>query len=195
MLPTSGESRGFIHFPFNNTLLRSMRRLIFALSLGLLFALAAPMNSQAQSFKIGPRATVAAGDISDLGGDFGLGADARVGIPGFPVDGNAAFTYYFADNTIWTLDINALYTLPVTGPVSPYVGGGIGITGAEVVSSFSVGPGGTSTTTTTETDTALNLVGGVEFSAGALSPFAELNLTAGGDISRFGITGGVLYGF
>jgi opacity protein-like surface antigen len=172
-----------------------MKRLAFALTVGLFFAFTVPANTQAQSFEVGPRATISLGDISDAGGDFGLGADARVGIPSIPVDGNAAFTYFFADNTVWTLDINALYPLPVTGPVSPYVGGGVGITGFEQVTQVSVGPGGASTETETTTDTALNIVGGVKFSAGALTPFVEANLGVGGDVDRFGITGGLLFGF
>jgi len=161
-----------------------MKRLAFALTVSLLFVFAIPANTQAQSFKIGPRATVSLGDISDVGGDFGIGANARVGVPTLPVDGDAAFTYYFADDplTIWTLDLNALYPLPISNPaIEPYLGGGVGITGLSNGSS--------------DTDTALNLVGGVEFSAGALSPFLEANLGVGGDIDRFGITGGLLYGF
>lgn len=161
-----------------------MKRLALILTAGFLFVFFVPTNAQAQSLKLGPRATVSLGDISDVGGDFGIGANARVGIPGVPVDGDGAFTYYFADDpfTVWTLDLNALYPLPLANPAfEPYVGGGIGITGLSNGSS--------------DTDTALNLVGGIEFSAGGLSPFVEANLGVGGDIDRFGITGGLLYGF
>ncbi len=172
-----------------------MKRLAFTLAVGLLFVFAVPSNIQAQSFELGPRATISVGDISDLGGDFGIGADARVGFSGIPVDGNAAFTFFFADNTIWTLDLNAVYPFPVSGPVSPYAGVGVGIVGFEQVTGFSAGPGGTATTQTeTTTDAGLNIVGGAKFNAGALTPFAELNLGVG-DISRFGITGGLLFGF
>ena len=176
-----------------------MKRLAFALTVSLLFVFAIPANTQAQSFKIGPRATVSLGDISDVGGDFGIGANARVGVPTLPVDGDAAFTYYFADDpfTVWSFDINALYPLPLENPAfSPYVGAGVAITSFDneqtVQNPFG---GGTTTVGSSTTDTALNLVGGVEFSAGALSPFLEANLGVGGDIDRFGITGGLLYGF
>jgi hypothetical protein len=175
-----------------------MKRLAFVLSLGLLFALAGPVTSQAQSVKLGPRATISLGDISDAGGDFGIGANARVGVPGLPVDGDAAFTYYFADDpvTVWSFDINALYPLPLENPAfSPYVGAGIGITGFDSEQTIQSPFGGSRTVGTSTTDTALNLVGGVEFSAGALSPFVEANIGVGGDVDRFGITGGLLYGF
>ena len=175
-----------------------MKRLAFVLSLGLLFALVGPATSQAQSFKLGPCATISLGDISDVGGDFGIGANARVGFPGVPVDGDAAFTYYFADDpaTVWSFDINALYPLPLENPAfSPYVGAGIGITGFDNEQTIQSPLGGSRTVGTSTTDTALNLVGGVEFSAGALSPFVEANLGVGGDVDRFGITGGLLFGF
>lgn len=160
-----------------------MKRLAFALSLGLLFALAVPVNSQAQSVKLGPRATVSLGDISDLGGDFGLGANARVGVPGVPVDGDAAFTVFFADDpfTVWTLDLNALYPLPIENPAfSPYAGAGLAFT--------------TISNGASNTETALNVLGGVEFNAGAVSPFAEINVGIG-DPDRIGISAGLLFGF
>jgi len=169
-----------------------MKRLAFALTAGLLLVCAVPTNASAQSVKVGPRATISLGDISDVGGDLGIGANARVGLPSIPVDGHGAFTYYLADEnwTVWSLDINAIYPLPVTGPVSPYVGGGLGITN----SSFENTVAGR-TTTSSDTDTALNLVGGVEFNAGGLTPFAELNVGVGGDLSRVGLSGGLLFGF
>lgn len=160
-----------------------MKRLALALSLGLLFAVAVPMNSQSQSFKLGPRATISAGDISDFGGDFGLGGNIRAGAPGIPVDGDAAFTVFFADDpfTVWTLDLNALYPLPLENPVfSPYAGAGVAFT--------------TISNGDSNTETALNLVGGVEFSAGTVSPFAELNIGVG-DPDRVGVSAGLLFGF
>ena len=168
-----------------------MKRLAFALTVGLLFAVAVPSNAPAQSFKVGPRATISLGDISDAGGDLGIGANARVGIPTVPVDGHGAFTYYFANEnyTIWTLDLNAIYPLPVTGPVSPYVGGGLGLLSSSFETSFQG-----QTQSTSDTEASLNLVGGVEFNAGGLTPFAELNVGVGGDWSRVGISGGLLFG-
>lgn len=170
-----------------------MKRLAFTLAVGLLFVCAVPSNIQAQSFELGPRATISVGDISDAGGDFGLGADARVGLSGIPVDGNAAFTYFFADNTVWTFDLSVVYPFPVSGPVSPYAGAGVGITGFEQVT-VTANRTGTTTQSETTTDTALNIVGGVKFNAGGLTPFAEVNVGVGGDIDRFGLTGGLLFG-
>lgn len=143
-----------------------------------------PLNSHAQNVKLGPRATVSLGDISDVGGDIGIGANGRVAIPDVPVDGDAAFTYFFADDpySIWALDLNALYPFPVENPsFMPYAGGGVAITNTSI-------DGGGS-----DTDAALNLVGGIEFSAGAVSPFVELNVGVGGDIDRFGLSGGLLF--
>jgi hypothetical protein len=122
-----------------------------------------------------------------VGGSFGLGANARVGIPTIPVDGHGAFAFYFANDnyTVFTVDLNALYSLPVTGPVAPYVGG-VGITSTSID-----GQNGS----TSDTDTALNVIGGTEFSAGTLTPFVEANLSVGGDFDRFGITGGLRFGF
>lgn len=161
-----------------------MKRLSLLFAVLLLVGGIAPLNSQAQNFKLGPRATVSLGDVSDLGGDIGIGANGRVNIPDVPVDGDVAFTYFFADDpySVWTLDLNALYPLPVEDQgFTPYAGGGVGIT------SWSIDGGGSTS------DTALNLVGGIEFSAGDISPFVEVNLGVGGDVDRFGLSGGLLF--
>lgn len=161
-----------------------MKRSALLFAVLLLLGGTVPLNSHAQSVKLGPRATISLGDISDLGGDIGIGANGRVDIPDIPVNGDAAFTYFFADDpfTVWTFDLNALYPFPVENPAfTPYAGGGVAITNT------SVDGGGSNT------DAALNLVGGIEFSAGAVSPFVEVNVGVGGDIDRFGLSGGLLF--
>jgi hypothetical protein len=45
------------------------------------------------------------------------------------------------------------------------------------------------------TEVGVNIVGGARFPLGSLEPFAQLNATLGGDLERFGITGGLLFSF
>lgn len=111
-----------------------MRKLI-SLTLLLVFVfLLTPRQADAQAaiFKLGPRATVEASDISDAyGGSFALGADVRLQTPALPVQGNGSFDFYFADDpwTVWTVDLNAVYPFAIEGqPFMPYAGAGLGIT-------------------------------------------------------------------
>lgn len=164
-----------------------MKRFALLFSFLLFLVATIPQHSQAQNFRLGPRATISLGDISDLGGDIGIGGNARVAIPDVPVDGDVAFTYFFADDptSVWTLDFNALYPFPLEEQTFlPYAGGGIALTNT------SVEVAGQSAS---DTDAALNLVGGVEFDAGAVSPFLEVNVGVGGDVDRFGLSGGFLF--
>jgi opacity protein-like surface antigen len=169
-------------------------------------AAAVPLTSQAQmesesAFKIGPRATVALNDISDFGGDFAIGGDVRYDLSASanaPIQLSGAFDYYFVEDretvtggiggvqteevsaSAYTIDLNGLYSFPVEGAFSPYAGAGLGIVG-------------TSLGDASDTDIGVNLVGGAEFEAGSLRPFAEAQVSFGGDFTRFGITGGVLF--
>lgn len=181
-----------------------MKRLVLTLVSALFLVAASPLSSQAQ-FKVGPRATIALSDLSDAGADFAIGADARYDLSesvDAPIQLSGAFDFYFADDqqvpganqsvgqTIFTVDLNGHYMFPVEGTVSPYAGAGIGITSSSTdeveVNNVTVGGGST-------TDTGLNIVGGAEFEAGSLRPFVEGQITVGGDIDRFGITGGLLF--
>ena len=167
--------------------LNLMKRSALLFAVLLLLGGTVPLNSHAQSFRIGPRATVSLGNISDLGGDVGIGANGRVDIPDVPVNGDAAFTYFFADDptSVWTLDLNALYPFPLEEQTFlPYAGGGLALTNT------SVEIAGRSAS---NTDVALNLVGGVEFDVGVISPFLEVNVGVGGDVDRFGLSGGLLF--
>jgi opacity protein-like surface antigen len=171
-----------------------MKKLTFLSVLLALFLIAAPNNAQAQDgFKVGPRVTIDLGDISDaFGGDFALGADVRVMIESLPVDGQASFDYYFAEDpwTVFAFDINALYPFAMEDqPFRPYVGAGLGIArwSADVESDFGFG------FSTSNTDVGINLLGGAEFPLDGFTPFAQAQFTVGGDADRFGITGGVLF--
>lgn len=177
-----------------------MRKLVsFTLLLAFAFLLT-PRQADAQAeveetiFKLGPRATVDANDISDaFGGSFALGGDVRLQTPALPVQGNGSFDFYFADDpyTIWTVDLNAVYPFAIEDQAfMPYAGAGLGITrwsGAEV---------GIPEIELSDTDIGLNLVGGAELAMGnGISPFAQAQVTVAGDADRLGITGGVLLSF
>lgn len=173
-----------------------MKRLALIVATAFLFAAAAPLTVHAQmddgggAFKIGPRLTLDVGDISDAyDGTIALGADARYHPASFPVSGSVAFDYYFAaDNvTVYTVDVNALYPIETDASFSPYVGGGIGFTNVSVDIQTGLGTVGGSTT-----ETGFNLVGGAEFEVGAVQPFAQAQVTFG-DLTRIGITGGLLF--
>lgn len=174
-----------------------MKKLTLFSALFALLLLAAPNNAQAQVevdqpvFKLGPRVILDVGDVSDAGGDFGIGADVRIQIPSLPVQGNGSFNYYFTDDpyTIFAIDLNAVYPFGVDNQsFTPYAGGGLGIT--RVSADINTGFGSVDAS---DTDIGLNLVGGAEFNAGNVTPFVEGQFTVGGDWNRFGITGGLLF--
>lgn len=176
------------------------RSFICTLSLVLLLTLTGIGAAQAQSddsgFKIGPRATLALGDISDFGGDFAVGADVRYGLSGLPVEISGSFDYYFVENqtkplgvsgqtvevntALFTVDLNGLYNVEVEGGFSPYVGAGLGIVGAVI-------------SNTSDTDIGANVVAGSEYGSGTFRPFLQGQASFGGDFTRLGITGGVLF--
>lgn len=173
-----------------------MKRFSVLAATALFLAVAFPLTSQAQmesesAFKIGPRITLSLGDISDAyGGDLAIGADARYRFAEFPIQGNAAFDFYFADEdiTVFTIDVNAVYPIDAGEAFSPYVGAGLGYTNisVDVETDFGRFSGDA-------TDTGLNLVGGAEFdTGGSLTPFAQAQFTVG-DLDRFGLTGGLLF--
>ena len=153
------------------------------------------------SFKIGPRATIALGDLSNAGADFAIGGDVRYDLSAnvdAPIQLSGAFDFYFADDrqflnttasqTIFTVDLNGHYIFPTEGTISPYAGAGLGITNVSVDIDTPAGNSGGD-----DTDIGLNLVGGVEFQTGSVRPFAQGQVSFGGDFTRFGITGGVLF--
>lgn len=171
-----------------------MNRLALAVATALLFFAAGPLLSHAQmngdgaKFKVGPRLTLDIGDISDVyNGTVALGADARYHPAEFPVGGNVAFDFYFADDnvTVYSLDFNALYPIETDASFSPYVGAGLGYTNVSVDTGTRFGSFGGS-------DTGINLVGGAEFEVGSVQPFAQAQVTLG-NLTRLGITGGVLF--
>lgn len=180
-----------------------MRRLtLLAASLFLAVGLLAPTSAQAQSsFKIGPRIGIPLGDVSDRGGNFFFGADARVYNDALPVVISPSFDYYLLDDqsvngqsagqTVIAVDINALYEFGIDNEAFvPYAGGGLAITrwSQEDVTFGNVTYDGGSST-----EVGLNIVGGARFPLGTVDPFVQLNATLGGDVQRLGLAGGLLF--
>lgn len=191
--------------PFSTFTMKRLAILTTVVLLGI--GLSGPLTAQGQtSFKVGPRIGIPVGDVSDLGGNFFFGADARVGSPALPVMINGSFDFYLTDDietggedlsqTIFAVDINALYEFGIDNPAfTPYAGGGLAITRSSVEevtvdTGFGTGTFGGGS----DTEVGLNLVGGARFPVGSFEPFAQLNATLGGDVQRFGITGGLLFG-
>jgi opacity protein-like surface antigen len=173
-----------------------MKRLATLVAAFFFLAAAFPLASQAQmesesTFKVGPRATLSLGDLSDVyDGTVAVGGDVRYNPAELPVKGSGAFDFYFAqeNTTVFTVDVNVLYPIDAGELLSPYVGAGLGYTdiSIDVDSQFGNFGGGGS-------DTGLNLVGGTEFETdSSFTPFAEARFTLG-DFDRFGITGGILF--
>jgi opacity protein-like surface antigen len=161
----------------------------------LLLMLLAAQPAQGQTIiKVGPRLTLDFGDITDASGDsWGYGGDVRLRSADYPIQANGSLDYYPAGEnlTIVAFDVNAVYLFDAEDQaVMPYVGLGLGV--VRVSSDIDVGDvdfGGD------DTEAGVNLVGGVEFDMGFLTPFVQAQFTNGGDIDRFGITGGLLLTF
>lgn len=179
--------------------LRATASLVLAVFLALAFSPAAQAQMESEStgssgIKVGPRATVALNDISDFGGDFAIGGDVRYDLSestGSPIQLSGAFDFYFVDDrtvlagneqsaSAFTVDLNGLYSFPTEGNFSPYAGAGLGIVRTSVGSA-------------SDSDVGLNLTGGAELETESFRPFAQAQLSLGGDFTRFGITAGVLF--
>jgi len=183
-----------------------MRKLSFiAPALFALLLFAAPQQVDAQtSIEVGPRLGIDLGDASDIGGDFFIGAEGRIGTDALPVIINPSFDYYFVDSpegvdrSLIAIDINALYEFGIDNQAfTPYAGGGIGITrvsvsseGVDVPGFGSLGGGSSSSS-----EVGLNLIGGARFETGSLQPFAQAKINVGSDITLFNLMGGLLFSF
>ncbi|NBC87431.1 MAG: outer membrane beta-barrel protein [Bacteroidetes bacterium] len=164
-----------------------MKKFSFATLFVALLFLAVPTQDAHAQVKIGPRAVLSVGDISDAGGDFGIGADVRFLAGDLPVTFNGAFDYYFVDNelnddlSIFTIDFNALYMFGVDNQAfTPYAGGGLGVTRA-------------SANDVSNSEVNLNIIGGAEFPLEQFTPFVQAQFGVGGDVDRFNIAGGLLF--
>lgn len=152
-----------------------------------------PSEAQAQTdIKIGPRLGIPLGDVSDGGGNLFFGVDARIDSDAVPVVLSPSFDYYLTDvdNLSYiAVDLNGLYAFDIDSEgVSPYAGGGLAITRSSVDVPDALGGGSSSST-----DIGLNLVGGARFMLDPVEPFVQLNAGIGGDVTRLGLTGGILF--
>ena len=173
-----------------------MKRLSFATIVVALLFLALPTQDAHAQVKLGPRVVLSVGDISDAGGDFGIGADIRFLAGDLPVTFNGVFDYYFVDDefdqglSIFTIDFNALYMFGIENEAfTPYAGGGLGITrlSADEIQT------GTGTFDPSQTEVNLNIIGGAEFPLDSFTPFVQAQFGVGGDVDRFNIAGGLLF--
>jgi len=180
-----------------------MKRFSIATLFAALLFLAIPTQDAQAQVKLGPRAVISVGDISDAGGDFGIGADVRFLAGDLPVTFNGAFDFYFVSDqeipgtneevgaTIFTIDFNALYMFGIENEAfTPYAGGGLGITRA---SSDDVDTGFGTVEGESNTEVNLNIIGGAEFPLESFTPFVQAQFGVGGDIDRFNIAGGLLF--
>jgi hypothetical protein len=88
---------------------------------------------------------------------------------GYHLELYPSFDYFFVDagtGTVWAINADLKYRLPIQGADFLYIGGGVNFTR----SSF----GGTG-----NTDTRGNVIAGLESRRGNIHPFAEFRLTAG----------------
>jgi opacity protein-like surface antigen len=131
------------------------------------------------------------GDLTIFeGGDFGLGARSEFGTSSLAVI--LSFDYYFPDQEIgdlrfYELNANLAFTLPIEG-FRPYFGGGIGIARVSFEADFFLD---------SETDTGINILGGIKFGGGIVTPFVEARYVFYDQdeafTNRFVLTGGILF--
>lgn len=159
-----------------------MKKLILS-ALVAAFALFGVSEAQAQGVQFGVGGAYGFSS-SDLFADVGPGIEGRVGIPieaGFgTLKTTGSFGYFFPseDFTYWEINGNLAYMFEA-GTATPYAGAGLNFANFSNGGSFN--------------EIGLNLLGGVEFSAGALNPYLEgaFQLSGGEQIM---IKGGLLFG-
>jgi opacity protein-like surface antigen len=121
-----------------------------------------------------------------------VGADLRLTFSLSPLTINPTFDYHFdEDRTLFQFGVNALYVLPVSAPLKPYAGVGIGLT------AFAYDDSGVMMTGANQRDgqgsrVGLNLIGGVTFATPWLTPFLQTMVSLG-EIDLVTIGGGVLF--
>lgn len=124
------------------------------------------------------------------GGDFGIGARSEFGTSSLALV--LSFDYYFPGDELenlkfYELNANIAFTFPTEG-FRPYVGGGVGIARVSFDEDFF---------SDSETQTGINILGGVKFGGGPVSPFIEGRYVfydeEEGFTNRFVLTGGILF--
>ncbi len=139
-------------------------------------------DAQAQAFRWGPELSLATES------DVGIGARLEFDIASSPLTVIGSFDYYFPGGNVDYFEFNGnlIYNFRVASApkITPYAGGGLNIAHVSVER--------TDGSDISDTDPGLNLLGGVRFDAGSLTPFVEAKFTIeGGD--QFVVTGGLLF--
>lgn len=119
--------------------------------------------------------------------DFALGARATLGIPSLPLQLQGSFDYFFPEVdsvTYWELNANAVFLVPVPGPLVPYGGAGVNLAVIEIEETVEE-----ETIKRSDTEFGVNLLGGAKYSFGSWSPYAEARYAGGAE--QFLITVGV----
>ena len=94
----------------------------------------------------------------------------------YPAGENLSFT---------TFDANAVYVVETEeSAIAPYLGAGVGVTAEDT---------GPAVGFNQSDEISLNLVGGLEFEVGGANPFVQAQYTTGDALSRFGVSGGLLF--
>ena len=156
----------------------------------LLVLLAVPQTKAQAQIELGPRVGY---DIDQLE-ELSIGADLRVSTIALPVQINGTFDYYLLGDEYGGLDVfrftaNGLYQFGIDNQYfTPYAGPGLSLTRLSINDDGSFG-----NVNASETELGLNLVGGAQFSVGALKPFAQAEFVVGGDYEPVQITGGLLF--
>lgn len=174
----------------------SMKRIPIFVSVLLMAGLVTAPVAQAQTqVKLGPRLGVPFGDVADGGGNLFFGGDVRFYTEALPVVPNVSTDFYLVDSvegvdrSIFAVDVNALFEFGVDNAAfTPYSGAGVGITRFSAESTSEQ-----ISTASSNSEIGVNLVGGARFLLDPLEPFVQLNATIGSDLTRLGLTGGLLF--
>lgn len=173
-----------------------MKRITILVSVLLTAGLALAPLAQAQTqVKLGPRLGIPFGDVSDAGGNFFFGGDVRFYTDALPVVPNVSTDFYLVDSvegvdrSIFVVDVNALFEFGVDNAAfTPYSGAGVGITRFSSESTSQQ-----ISVSSSSSEIGVNLVGGARFLLDPMEPFVQLNATIGSDLTRLGLTGGLLF--
>ncbi|CAN5871637.1 hypothetical protein BH23GEM9_BH23GEM9_28790 [soil metagenome] len=128
--------------------------------------------------------------------DIGVGGRAVIGIPQFRtgLELHVSGDYFFLDcggstsevDCSWIeFNANAALPVPLAENLNTYVGAGLNVTRVKV----DVGPFGSAS----NTEIGINVLGGLKFPMGGMTPFTEARFTIGGS-EQFVLTVGLLFG-
>jgi hypothetical protein len=160
-----------------------MRKLLPAVALAVLVCAPGVLQGQVN---IGAQASW--GDNADFG--FGGRLTARSPWVDQAIELSGAFDLFFPsasageDLSYWEVNLNLVYNIAVKSEVLlPYAGGGLNVAHASTT---------VASQNTSATEVGANLVGGLKFVVGSVTPFGEVRYELGGG-EQFVLTGGLLF--